>query len=149
MDIFAKGTKLKLRFSVPVPQTEVEPVGGYARGFSVKSKGLSGNLSIEELWDLESATKRSLKASLRREVKDLEEDEDDLTPSEKQALSLARLKLQILEEVIRLLAEEAEAVKAKAAEKARNAKIDEWIERKKDGQMEGMTLEELQALRKG
>lgn len=110
-----------------------------------------GNLSIEQLWDLPRTV-------LAREITKINETlksssiSDELsflsesvpTPEDEENT----LKFQILKDVFITKKEEAEKARDAAKIKAHNTKIDELIARKQDEQLEGLSVEELEKLRK-
>lgn len=124
MNIFKRASKQKLRFNTNV-----------------------GNLSVEQLWDLSLADLDSLAVALDEEY---EKSGDKSFLEERKSKKDTDLKLRFDITLDILQTKKAEQEKASKAQetKLHNQKILALIERKKEGQMEEMEIEELEALLK-
>lgn len=128
MDIFEKGTKLKLRFASPV-----------------------GNLSIEQLWDLPLQADKHSRADLdtiaievNRKLKASAEESFVKTITE--ADPILTLKLDILKKIIKVKQEEAEAAKLAAARAEKKQYILSLIAEKQNEELKGKSITELQKM---
>lgn len=114
--------------------------------FRFESK--AGLLSVEDLWDLplDSRTKASLNEvaiNISRELK--AQTESFVAIAKKDTTN--EQKLEIVKYVIDVRLEEAKAIAEAQDRAAQRAKIDELIAKKKDESLEGLSLEELLAMR--
>lgn len=114
--------------------------------FRFESK--AGLLSVEDLWDLplDSRTKASLNEvaiNISRELK--AQTESFVAIAKKDTTN--EQKLEIVKYVIDVRLEEAKAITEAQDRAAQRAKIDELIAKKKDESLEGLSLEELLAMR--
>jgi len=129
MNIFAKASKIKLRFNTS-----------------------HGVLSVEQLWDLSLAKLAVIIKNLREDIKaaDINADADlaFLDQDSTQVDKILQLKFDIAKELWQLKQEEIEANKNKAANKEHNQKILEIIKKKQDSDLEGKSIEELKSLLK-
>jgi hypothetical protein len=126
--MFEKATRLKLRFDTP-----------------------QGNLSVEDLWGLPLTSTRANQANLNNIAKDVSrqlkaEGEEDFVNPKSGADEVLQFKLDIVKHVISVRQAENEAARALADRKEKKERLLELIERKQDQQMEGKSLEELQAM---
>ena len=127
-NIFTQATRQKLRF-----------------------ESVQGLLSTEDLWDLplqstrqNVATLDAVAKTLNKQIKDMGE-ESFVTPAASVKDTQTHLKFEIVKAVIAVKIEENTANKLKADKQAEKARILEIIGRKKDAELEGASLEELQA----
>lgn len=114
--------------------------------FRFESK--AGLLSVEDLWDLplDSRTKASLNEvaiNISRELK--AQTESFVAIAKKDTTN--EQKLEIVKYVIDVRLEEAKAIAEAQDRAAQRAKIDELVAKKKDESLEGLSLEELLAMR--
>lgn len=124
MSIFEHASRIKLRF-----ETE------------------KGVLNIEDLWDLKlSSTGISLDSIAKGLYKQIKESEDISFVSESKVNPLITLKFDIVKHIIKTKIEERDLAKAKADKKAKNQRIMEIIERKKDIELESKDITELTKL---
>ena len=123
MDIYKKASKEKLRFNTQF-----------------------GNLTTEQLWDLELPDLDSLAVKLQEEHK--ESGKKSFLEVKSKKDKIAKLKFDIVLDVLNTKVDYANRA-AKALEtKQYNAKIDALIVEKQDEELKGMTVEELEKLRK-
>ena len=127
--MYKQATKLKLRF-----KTE------------------KGDLTVEQLWDC-------TRAMLARSIKNVNDILKELTPegeldfltddsSSQVSDPMNTLRFKILKDIYLTKKEEAEALRNEAQIKAHNTKIDTIIARKQDEELEGLTVQDLEKLRK-
>lgn len=126
--LFERAARLKLRFITP-----------------------QGNLSAEDLWDIPLTTNRTNLANLNdiakgvsRELK-AQGEEEFVNPVSKVDEEL-QLKLDIVKHVIQVRQAENEAARALSERREKKARLLELIAKKQDQQLEGQSLEELQAM---
>jgi len=108
-----------------------------------------GPLSAEQLWDL---TQTQLSNGIKEAKKVLKKNDadDDLAFLEnvKEVDVVNQLRFDILKDVYLVNKKEAADLRDAAAVKAHNQKIDALILKKREGEYEEMSVEELEALRK-
>jgi len=121
MSIFEKASRIKLRFAV--------------------TKGL---LNTEDLWDLSLEDLDKMAVSLRKEVKNSEEESFITpTPNKSRIIDLVELRFEIVKHIITVKLAEKEA-KALAAEKrAKRAQLIELIGKKELSALENQSVEDL------
>ena len=123
MDNFKEASRLKLRFATP-----------------------KGNLSTEQLWDLtQTDLSNSIKA-VKKVLKKTDDDELSFLEDSKVVDVENQLRFDILKDVYLVKKKEAEERRDAAANKEQEQKILAIIARKQDGELEGKSIEELQAL---
>jgi hypothetical protein len=125
--MFDKATRLKLRFETP-----------------------KGSLSTEDLWDLPLTNGRS-NASLNEIAKGIsrqlkENVDEDFVNQSRKADEVLELKLDIVKHVIAIRIAENDAAKLAAEKREKKQRLMDLIARKQDEQLEGKSLEELQAM---
>lgn len=126
--MFEKANRLKLRFASP-----------------------QGSLTAEDLWDLPLTSTRSNQANLNEIAKTIsrqlkEAGEEDFVNPKSGADEVLQLKLDVVKHVIQVRQTENEATRAAAERKEKKERLLELIARKQDQQLEGKSLEELQAM---
>tara|TARA_Y100000310_G_scaffold307018_1_gene348755 strand:- start:35827 stop:36216 length:390 start_codon:yes stop_codon:yes gene_type:complete len=123
--MFEKATRLRLRFSTS-----------------------NGVVSVEDLWDLPLQTARANRASLDLIAIDLDKQLKETTTSFVSKRSTSdtelQLKFDIVKHVISVKLAEREEKENKLAKEAKKAKILSLIEKKKDAELEGTSLEDLE-----
>jgi hypothetical protein len=123
-DIYKEAARLSLRFTTP-----------------------KGALSVEQIWNLGST---DLKTSVRAARKALKvtEDEDDLSflETETKVNKEDKLRFDILKDVYMTLRAEKDEASNKAEMKRRDQEILAIIASKKDEQLKGKSIEELEAM---
>lgn len=126
--MFETATRIKLRFESP--------------------KGL---LSVEDLWDLPLTATSAAKANLNdiakgvsRQLKD--NGDEDFVDTNKKADAVLQLKLDIIKHIIAVRQTEKDTAQQAAAKREQKHRLLELIARKKDAEMEGKTVEELEAM---
>ena len=126
--LFERAARLKLRFITP-----------------------QGNLSAEDLWDIPLTTNRTNLANLNDIAKGVSRElkaqggEEFVNPVSKVDEEL-QLKLDIVKHVIQVRQAENEAARALSERREKKARLLELIAKKQDQQLEGQSLEELQAM---
>ncbi len=112
-----------------------------------------GSLTVEDLWNLplrsvssSSPSLDSVAVSISNQIKQLGE-ESFVSDEENPARAELELKLEIVKFVISIIKEEAIKKEQSAAIASRNNRIDEIISRKKDKELESMSIEELEKLK--
>ena len=123
--MFDKVTRLKLRFE--------------------SNKGL---LSVEQVWDLSLTALNEMAKSLSRQVKAAETDEEDFIGTKSNVDSEPQLRFDVVKHIIGVKLKERDDSKDAAERKANNQVILELIQRKKQQELEGKSVEELEALLK-
>lgn len=122
MSYYKQGTREKLRFSTK-----------------------KGELSIENLWDLGLETLNDIAVDLYNQYESSGKKSFLVNRSEKD--KIIKLKLDVILDILNTKKEEAEQRRTEKERKEHNQKIDELIERKKQGELEGKTVEELEQMR--
>lgn len=129
MNIFAKATKIKLRFNTA-----------------------HGVLSVEQLWDLKQTKLAVVIKNLREDIKKADINSDSelafLDQDTSEADKILQLKFELVKAVWQTKQEEIEAAKNKVADKEHNQNILELIKKKQDAALEEMSIEELKAMLK-
>lgn len=123
--MFDKATRLKLRFE--------------------SNKGL---LSVEQVWDLSLTSLNEMAKGLSRQVKAAETDEEDFIGTKSNVDSELQLRFDVVKHIIGVKLKERDDSKDAAERKANNQVILELIQRKKQQELEGKSVEELEALLK-
>lgn len=123
MENFKEATKQKLRF-----QTN------------------KGNLTTEQLWDLNLSDLDTLAVSLE-EAYESSKGKSFLVKKTKKDATI-KLQFDIVLDVLQTKVEEQEAAKEVAENKAHNAKIIELIQEKQDEQLKGKSIKQLEAMLK-
>ena len=128
--MFAQATRLKLRFS--------------------STRGL---LSVEELWDLPLRGKLSLDTlaiSAKKELEASEKDSVDSFVDQRGSIKdpELELRLEILKHIISVRLSEENEAKDRKAKRDHNQKILALIDMKKERELEGLSVEELEKLLK-
>lgn len=123
--MFDKATRLKLRFE--------------------SNKGL---LSVEQVWDLSLTALNEMAKGLSRQVKAAETDEEDFIGTKSAVDSELQLRFDVVKHIIGVKLKERDDSKDAAQRKADNQVIMELIQRKKQQELEGKSVEELEALLK-
>ena len=127
MSIFERASKQKIRFGT--------------------AKGL---LSTEDLWDIPLEGSTSLDAiarDLNSQIKG--EEEVSFVQTKSTANATLALKFDIVKSVIASRLKQAESNEKAAATRTHNARIDNLIAKKKDEELENLSLEALEKLREG
>ena len=129
MNIFAKASKIKLRFNTA-----------------------HGTLSVEQLWDLKQPKLAVVIKNLREEIKKADINADSelafLDQDTSEADKILQLKFELAKAVWQYKQDDIEAAKNKAADKEHNQKILGMIKKKQDAALEDMSIEELKAMLK-
>ncbi|ARB06485.1 hypothetical protein LPEK22_00090 [Escherichia phage LPEK22] len=123
--MFDQATRLKLRFN--------------------SNKGL---LSVEQVWDLNLNALNELAKDLSRQVKEAASDEEDFIGVKSAVDSQLQLRFDIVKAIIGVKLKERDESATAAERKANNQVILELIQRKKQQELEGKSVEELEALLK-
>lgn len=123
--MFDKATRLKLRFD--------------------SNKGL---LSVEQVWDLSLNALNEMAKSLNRQLKSAAGDEEDFIGANTAVDSQLQLRFDIVKSIIGVKLQERDESASAAERKANNQVILELIQRKKQQELEGKSVEELEALLK-
>lgn len=119
-ELFLKATKQKLRFQT--------------------NRGL---VTTEDLWDLSLDDLDSLARSLNKEIK--EKGEESFIKTTKVDPKI-KLSFEVAKSVIETKLADADKAQKAAATKEKNQKILALIARKKDAELEGLSLEELEEM---
>lgn len=120
MDLFKKASRKKLRISTP-----------------------KGNLSVEQLWDLNLTELDALAVSLQDAV---EKSSNRSFLSEKSSEDVeAKLRFDIVLDVLQTKLADQETAAKRAETRAQNQRIAEIIARKEDESLESLSIEELKA----
>lgn len=120
------------------------------KGFRFQSgKGL---LTVEDLWVIPltegPANLNDVAKKVSKTIKTEEEESFvQVNTAKSQAVKDEEVKLEIVKHIISVRLAEAEAKQQATAKREQKAKLDALIERKRDGALENMSLEELEALR--
>jgi len=124
MNMFETATKQKLRFSTT-----------------------KGSLSVEELWDLSVTSLDNLAKGVNKLLKDTEEESFIPNSSKNSGNATLTLQLDILKHIIEKKVAAKDAAKKRAETLAKNARIDELIETKKEESLASLSVEELEKLK--
>jgi hypothetical protein len=124
--MYKKALKLNLRFESP-----------------------KGNLTIEDLWDLpltstKSASLNGVAQAISRQIK--ADDVENFVEVQSSTDAILNLKLDIVKDIISDKLDEREKAKNASANKAERDKIMSLIARKQETELEGKSVEELEAL---
>lgn len=120
MNNFEKATRLRLRFETS-----------------------RGNLNVEDLWKLPLAELDKLAISLNKQLK--EASEESFIKAKSKNNVLLELRFDIVKHIIETLLSEDEERKKAADKKAKREQLLELIARKKNQELEGKSVEELEA----
>ncbi|EJD3358066.1 hypothetical protein M1Y69_003550 [Salmonella enterica] len=123
--MFDQATRLKLRFN--------------------SNKGL---LSVEQVWDLNLNALNEMAKDLSRQVKEAASDEEDFIGAKSAVDSQLQLRFDIVKAIIGVKLKERDESATAAERKANNQIILELIQRKKQQELEGKSVEELEKLLK-
>lgn len=126
--MFEKANRLKLRFSSP-----------------------QGSLTAEDLWDLPLTSTRVNQANLNNIAKDVSRElkahgEEDFVNPKSTVDETLQLKLDIVKHVIQVRQAENEAARTIADRREKKARLLELIAKKQDQELEGKSVEELNAM---
>jgi hypothetical protein len=109
-----------------------------------------GQLSVEQLWDLKMTPLATLIKFLKDKlsVSDTADDMAFLETTATEADKTLQLKFDVAKAIYVDKKEERDTVRNKAQDKEHNAKIDALIAQRQDKDLEGMSIEQLEAMRK-
>jgi hypothetical protein len=105
-----------------------------------------GELTVEQLWNLSLKDLDNLAIALEQEHE--ESGKKSFLAVQSQKDKVAKLKFDIVLDILKTKVEENEAARNIKSNKEHNAKIDALIAEKQDESLKGKTIEELEALRK-
>lgn len=120
MNNFEKATRLRLRFETS-----------------------RGNLNVEDLWRLPLAELDKLAIALNKQLK--ESSEESFIKAKSKDNKLLELRFDIVKHIIETLLSEDEEKKKAADKRAKREQLLELISKKKNQELEGKSLEELEA----
>lgn len=120
MNNFEKATRLRLRFETS-----------------------RGNLNVEDLWRLPLAELDKLAIALNKQLK--ESSEESFIKAKSKDNKLLELRFDIVKHIIETLLSEDEEKKKDADKRAKREQLLELIAKKKNQELEGKSLEELEA----
>lgn len=120
MNNFEKATRLRLRFETS-----------------------RGNLNVEDLWRLPLAELDKLAIALNKQLK--ESSEESFIKAKSKDNKLLELRFDIVRHIIETLLSEDEEKKKAADKRAKREQLLELIAKKKNQELEGKSLEELEA----
>ena len=120
MNNFEKATRLRLRFETS-----------------------RGNLNVEDLWRLPLAELDKLALALNKQLK--ESSEESFIKAKSKDNKLLELRFDIVKHIIETLLSEDEEKKKAADKRAKREQLLELIAQKKNPELEGKSLEELEA----
>ena len=120
MNNFEKATRLRLRFETS-----------------------RGNLNVEDLWRLPLAELDKLAIALNKQLK--ESGEESFIKAKSKDNKLLELRFDIVKHIIETLLSEDEEKKKAADKRAKREQLLELIAKKKNQELEGKSLEELEA----
>lgn len=120
MNNFEKATRLRLRFETS-----------------------RGNLNVEDLWRLPLAELDKLAIALNKQLK--ESSEGSFIKAKSKDNKLLELRFDIVKHIIETLLSEDEEKKKAADKRAKREQLLELIAKKKNQELEGKSLEELEA----
>lgn len=126
--MFEKASRLKLRFNSP-----------------------QGYISVEDLWDLPLTSERPNRANLNSIAKEVSRElkasgEEDFVNPASTADETLQLRLDILKHVIHVIQTENAAARAAIDRREKKARLLELIAKKQDQELEGKSVEELNAM---
>ena len=120
MNNFEKATRLRLRFETS-----------------------RGNLNVEDLWKLPLVELDKLAIALNKQLK--ESSEESFIKAKSKDNKLLELRFDIVKHIIETLLSEDEEKKKAADKRAKREQLLELIAKKKNQELEGKSLEELEA----
>lgn len=120
MNNFEKATRLRIRFETS-----------------------RGNLNVEDLWRLPLAELDKLAIALNKQLK--ESSEESFIKAKSKDNKLLELRFDIVKHIIETLLSEDEEKKKAADKRAKREQLLELIAKKKNQELEGKSLEELEA----
>lgn len=120
---FAKGTRLKLRFT----------------------ESVTGSLSIEDLWDLPLPSLDLIAIDLNKKIEDNKDNKSFISKKTSNDTTLL-LKFDIVKSVIEYKLNTIDTAEKRMASKARNESIMKAIKVQKDKELEGKSLQDLEAM---
>lgn len=127
MNIFEKATRQKLRFA-----------------------STRGELTIEQLWDIPLLAKNgngfdldTIAKSVNRELKEVAE--ESFVATANPARTTLELKLEILKHIISVKLDERSKAEKAESNRAERERLMEILQKKKDAQLEDLSVEEIQA----
>ena len=120
MNNFEKATRLRLRFETS-----------------------RGNLNVEDLWRLPLAELDKLAIALNKQLK--ESSDESFIKAKSKDNKLLELRFDIVKHIIETLLSEDEEKKKAADKRAKREQLLELIAKKKNQELEGKSLEELEA----
>lgn len=111
-----------------------------------------GALVVEQLWELKMSDLKTLIKGAHEELKKVERVDDDLaflegaigTTAERKAAEEAQLRFDILKDIWETRANEVKDAATSAAKKAQIDHLEEILQRKKEKELEDMSMEDLE-----
>lgn len=108
-----------------------------------------GVLSLEQLWGLSVTDLSNSIKAVKKILKTTDDDDLSFLEDSKGVVDVEnQLRFDILKDIYITRKEESAALRTKAADKAHNQKILELIAEKKEGDLKGLSVAELEALLK-
>ena len=101
-----------------------------------------GQLSVEDLWDLDVEVLDKMYSALRTEQKSSQE--DSLLKKQTKANTTLNLKVDVIKHIVGVKVAEANARKQRAEKKLQKEKIASIIQKKQDEGLESMSIKDLQ-----
>lgn len=123
--LYKKAAQIKLRFATSV-----------------------GNLSTEQLWDLNQTQLSNAIKAVKKILKKSDDDELSFLEESKIVDVENQLRFDILKDIYLTKKADSEALRDAAEIKAHNQKIDALIAEKQEGKLREMSIEDLEKLRK-
>lgn len=105
-----------------------------------------GNLSVEQLWDLHMDDLDQLAVSLEEDFQS--SGRKSFLTKENDKSATAKLKFDVVLDILQTKIDETEKAREKSEVREHNRRIDELILRKKNEELESLSLKELEDLRK-
>ena len=114
-----------------------------ATRFRLRFETSRGNLNVEDLWRLPLAELDKLAIALNKQLK--ESSEESFIKAKSKDNKLLELRFDIVKHIIETLLSEDEEKKKAADKRAKREQLLELIAKKKNQELEGKSLEELEA----
>lgn len=119
-----------------------------ASRLGLRFQTIVGNLTVEQLWGLSLTNLSSAIKAVKKTLKKTDDDELSFLEDSKVINTVDQLKFDILKDVYLTKKGEMEALRDAANVKEHNNKIDTIIAAKKETELQSMSVEQLEALRK-
>lgn len=118
----------------------------YAARSRVRFQSARGSITVEDLWQLNLAELNEIAKRVNREEVKPSEEESFLKTDETNSARDARLKLAIVVHIIEVKQDEIAEAKERTANRQRKQHLLEILNRKKESELEGKSVEEIERM---